>query len=161
MSKDQRIELLKLARAAKAKKAAEKKNEKDVEEDIEATIETPVEAPVETPIKKPVKKPRAPRKTLNLELNDEPEIKDDEPEIVELTETVKVKKPKRRIVRKIIREEFNSDDTEEEIEEVIYKAPKKPIKQKKSETTQPFKEQNEIDDVPTKTSNIFTSFFNY
>ena len=159
MSKDQRIELLKLARAAKAKKAAEKKNEKDVENNVEATIETPVETPVEE-VKKPVKKPRAPRKTLNLELNDEPEIKD-EPEIVELTETVKVKKPKRRIVRKIIKEEYDSEATEEEIEEVIYKAPKKPIKQKKSETTQPFKEQNEIDDVPTKTSNIFTSFFNY
>lgn len=153
MTKEQRIELLKLARAAKAKKIADKKNQ---------DIETPDELPVETPVEK-VKKPRAPRKTLNLELNlnNEPEIKD-EPEIIELTETVKVKKPKRKILRKIIKEEYETDDTEEEIEEVIYKAPKKPIKQKKSETTQPVKEQNVIhNDEPKKSSNLLMSFFNY
>ena len=151
MTKEQRIELLKLARAAKAKKAADKKNQ---------DIETPVELPVETPVEK-VKKPRAPRKTLNLELNNEPEIKD-EPEIIELTETKKIKKPKRKILRKIIKEEYDSDDTEEEIEEVIYKAPKKPIKQKKNNTVPEVKEQNVIhNDEPKKSSNLLMSFFNY
>jgi len=158
MTKEQRIELLKLAREAKAKKAEAKKAEDKKNQDVK-DIETPDELPVETPVEK-VKKPRAPRKTLNLELNNESEIKD-EPEIIELTETKKIKKPKRKILRKIIKEEYDTDDTEEEIEEVIYKAPKKPIKQKKSETTQPVKEQNVIDNDPKKSSNLLMSFFNY
>ena len=39
-------------------------------------------------------------------------IMDEEPEVVEQVEVRKIKKPKRRIVRKIIKEEYDSESTE-------------------------------------------------
>lgn len=53
-----------------------------------------------------------------------------EPEIIEEVEIRKVKKPKKRIIRKIIKEQYDSESTEEEYEEVVYQAPKRTNKTK-------------------------------
>lgn len=144
MTREQRIELLKLAREAKAKKKLErdsgggdkpvvkrsrKPKEVAIEEPMEAVVEEPeveeVVEPVESEpeIVEPVKKPRAARSKKSavkepvktLEL----EMPDDEPEIIYETEIRK--KPKKKIVKKIIYESDSSDD----VEEVIVEKPKR------------------------------------
>jgi len=65
----------------------------------------------------------------------EPEI--GEPEIVEEVEIRKIKKPKKRIIRKIIKQQYDSEDTEEEYEEVIYEPPKRSQKAKVKQIEQP------------------------
>jgi hypothetical protein len=147
LTKEQRIELLKLAREAKAKKKIErdgakpvvkrgrkKKEDISVKEDInpepvveEPVVEEPVveEPVVEDPVKKPKpKKIKDPVNTLTLEMPD------DQPDIIYETEIRK--KPKKKIIKKIIYE----DDSDDEIEEVIVdnrkkktvKEVKKPVK---------------------------------
>lgn len=150
MSMEQRLEILKKAREAKA---AKKKESSPMKED-------PVETPVETPVEKPVKKTRAkkePVKTLDL-TEDTHEVKDNEindmlmPSKQEVDEIKKIKetgnpkkikkepapepepeveveivyekapKKKKKIVRKIIQEE--SSDDEPEVEIVYEKKPK-------------------------------------
>jgi len=139
LSTEQRIELLKKAREAKARKKAEadalkpvpvrgrpaKKNEEKTlnlvednkvnDEEIDAIIDEPVREPVREPVK-------VPKRTLKTK-KPQSEI-EEEPEIVEEIEVKKIKKPKKRIVRKIIKEQYDSSSTEEEYEEVIYQAPK-------------------------------------
>lgn len=72
--------------------------------------------------------PKRTSKKLQSQIDPEPE-----PEIVEEVEVRKIKKPKRRIVRKIIKEQYDSASTEEEIEEVIYKPPKYKSKAREKE----------------------------
>ena len=62
---------------------------------------------------------------------------EEEPEVIEKVETRRIKKPKRRIVRKIIKEQYDSESTEEEIEEVIYKPPKYKSKARVKEVEKP------------------------
>lgn len=117
LSSEERVELLKKARAAKAAKKAE----------LDAMKPTPVKG-------RPPKKINTLDLTPDLEVADteindvllpnKPEI-DDEPEIIERVEIKKIKKPKRRIVRKIIKEEYDSETTEEEYEEIVHQAPRR------------------------------------
>ena len=84
----------------------------------------------------------------------EPEI---EPEIIEEVEIRKVKKPKKRIIRKIIKEQYDSESTEEEYEEVVYQAPKRSQKeriQQVTKTLQPPKEP----EIKTNISSGFNLF---
>ena len=105
LTKEERIELLKKAREAKKVKAEAKKAEK---------------------LANPPKKGRPPKvkeeqKTLDLteSSTDAPPVeKDDVFEIEEIVETRKVKKPK-KIVRKRIIQEYDEDETDEEVEEII------------------------------------------
>lgn len=76
--------------------------------------------------------PKRTSKKLQSQIEPEPE-----PEIVEEVEVRKIKKPKRRIVRKIIKEQYDSESTEEEIEEVIYKPPKYKSKARVKEVEKP------------------------
>ena len=106
LTKQERIELLKKARQAKAEKAEARKAER---------------------LANPAKKGRPPKvkeeqKTLDLTNTSTdappPQIdKDDVFEIEEVVEVKKVKKPK-KIVRKRIIQEYESD-TDEEIEEIV------------------------------------------
>lgn len=66
-------------------------------------------------------------KKKQSQIGSEPET---EPEIIEEVEIRKVKKPKKRIIRKIIKEQYDSESTEEEYEEVVYQAPKRTNKTK-------------------------------
>lgn len=112
LTTEQRIELLKKAREAKAKK----KEERDAEKP------TPVKGRPKKEVKKTLDISEKTEPTL--EIQDEEVDKIIEPEVIEEVEVRKIKKPKRRIVRKIIKEQYDSESTEEEIEEVIYKPPK-------------------------------------
>lgn len=122
LTREERVELLKKAREAKAVKKAERdKNKvepvkgrpkKTDERTLDIVDDVLNEIPTE-PIKpKPKPKP-------------EPVIPDDV-EVVEKEITEKVKKPKRRILRRIIKQEYESDDTEEEYEEVVVKPKRLP-----------------------------------
>jgi hypothetical protein len=62
----------------------------------------------------------------------ESQIGEPEPEIIEEVEIRKIKKPKKRIIRKIIKQQYDSDSTEEEYEEVVYEAPKVPKNSKRN-----------------------------
>ena len=62
---------------------------------------------------------------------------EEEPEVIEKVETRRIKKPKRRIVRKIIKEQYDSESTEEEYEEVVYKPPKYKSKARVKEVEKP------------------------
>ena len=82
-----------------------------------------------------------------------------EPEIIEEVEIRKVKKPKKRIIRKIIKEQYDSESTEEEYEEVVYQAPKRSQKKKIQQATEytPPKEHKEPE-IKTNTSSGFNLF---
>ena len=154
MSMEQRLEVLKKAREAKAAKKKE-------------SSPMPEGEAVEKPADKPVKKPRAKKeqvKSLDL-TQDLNEVKDDEindilmPSKQEVEEIKKIKetgnpkkvkieqepeveveivyekaaKKKKKIVRKIIQEESSDDDDEPDVEIVYERKPKakpKPIKQR-------------------------------
>ena len=130
MTKEQRIELLKLAREAKAKKKVErdeakpevkrgrkKKEDISVKEDInpdpvveEPVVEEPVveEPVVEDPVKKV--KPKKIKENVNtLTL----EMPDDQPDVIYETEIRK--KPKKKIIKRIVYEDNSDDEIEEEI----------------------------------------------
>ena len=87
-----------------------------------------------------------------------PDVEPDvEPEIIEEVEIRKVKKPKKRIIRKIIKEQYDSESTEEEYEEVVYQAPKRSQKeriQQVTKTLQPPKEP----EIKTNISSGFNLF---
>lgn len=104
LSKEERIELLKKAREAKKIKQQERKAEK---------LANP-------PKKGRPPKAKAEQKTLDLELPKEELPKELEPEVEEIIEVKKVKKPK-KIVRKRIIQEYESGTDEEE--EIIEEAP--------------------------------------
>ena len=147
MSMEQRLEVLKKAREAKA---AKKK---------QLSPGGPEEDTVETPVDKPVKKTRAKKEPVkSLDLTEDPyEIKDDEindmlmpskqeveeikkiketgnpkkvePEPEEEVEIVYEKKKKKKIVRKIIQE---SSDDEPDVEIVYEKKPKAKAKKERA-----------------------------
>ena len=85
-------------------------------------------------IDEPVKNPKRTSKKIQSQTEPELEI---EPEIIEEVEIKKIKKPKKRIVRKIIKEQYDSDSTEEEYEEVVYQAPRRSQKAKVKQIEQP------------------------
>ena len=111
MSYEQRLELLKKAREAKALNTEKRKQEK---------------------LANPTKMGRPPKakveeRTLHIpETEPEPEIvSDNEPEIVEEITYEKIKKPKKKIVRKKIIQEYESDSASEEEEIVTYVKPRR------------------------------------
>lgn len=176
MTHQERLELLKVAREAKAKKRQErldnepvkpkgrpKKMPEPVEEVVEEPVEEVVEVVEEAP--KPKAKPKASKKSLNapqksLTLPVDPVDKvnaDDSMEVVQdvITEyqTKLVKKPKKRIVKKIV---YESDSEDEIIEEIEYKKSDKPKKVVKKEPV--VKEIKTNQNSPTSIANMF---FNY
>lgn len=157
MTKEERIELLKLAREAKKKKAEERKamlppvvkgRPKKVKEpepepympddDIEDLLEEPV---------KPVRVKKEPKKTLELDL---PE---DEPEII--YEEIVKKKPKKKIHRKIIYEDDSDDDIEEEI--IDRRTKTRQVAKPKVMKPPPAPEPKETPEMPKS----YLGFFNY
>ena len=153
LTTQERIELLKKAREAKAKKKEERdalkptpvkgrpkketKKTLDITEPLEATevADEEIEEIIENVEEKIMPKPNIPKRTTKKK---ETEVAEAEPEVIEVVETRRIKKPKRRIVRKIIKEQYDSESTEEEIEEVIYTVPKyKSIQAKAKEIEKP------------------------
>ena len=143
MTKEQRVELLKLAREAKAKKKQEREALKPKpimgrpRKKIDETFEPPDEEPkqdindeqiedikmevnddeIDEILNKPKIKNKIKPKSLNLKLKEpekEPKKDDDEEEEVQ-EEIIYKKRPKKKILRKIIYEE----STDDEIEEVV------------------------------------------
>jgi hypothetical protein len=132
MSKEQRCELLQLAREAKAKKKLERDADKPVvkrgrKKKVEV-VDEPMQVEPETvinddindddfviePIKKTkpkVKKEKEPVRSLDL--NNDVDVDDNNTIIEEIVEIRK--KPKKKIVKKIIYE----SDSEDEVEEVV------------------------------------------
>jgi hypothetical protein len=160
MTREQRIELLKLAREAKAKKKLERDSDggdkpvvkrsrkpklsSDIEP-MEAVVEQPEPEPEPEPedddfdivIQPTQKKTRAkklssPKEPVrSLELNNDVDVEDD----VMVEEIIEVrKKPKKKIVKKIIYE----SDSEDEVEEVVVEnKPKKAAAAKVKKVTKP------------------------
>jgi len=87
-------------------------------------------------IDEPVKYSKRTSKKLQSQIEPEPEP-EIEPEIIEEVEIKRIKKPKKRIVRKIIKEQYDSESTEEEYEEVVYQAPRRSQKAKVKQIEQP------------------------
>lgn len=182
MTHEERLELLKVAREAKAKKRQErldneppkskgrpkKMPEPVVEEPVEEVEEEPVVEVPKAKAKPKAKKvlnasnaPNVPQKSLTLpaeKLN-----ADDDMEVVQdvITEyqTQVVKKPKKKIVKKIVYES-NSDD--EIVEEIEYKKSDKPKKViKKQDTPTQAQREPQIDMIVNTPSKISSMFFNY
>ena len=154
MTREQRIELLALAREAKAKKKLERDADKPVakrgRKPKEVSIEEPMEAVVEQPEPEPEPEPEdddfdiviqpTQKKTRAKKLSSpkepvrslELEMPADEPDIIYETEIRK--KPKKKIVKKIIYE----SDSEDDIEEVVVEnKPKKAAAAKVKKVTKP------------------------
>jgi len=177
MSHEERLELLKIAREAKAKKRQErlenepvkpkgrpKKMPEPVEEPVEEIVEEVVEEVVEEIVEKAPPKSKsskkvsnAPKKSLTLPVDPVENGDDEVQEIITEYQTEVVKKPKRRIVKKIVYES-NSDD--EVIHEVEYKKSDKPKKIVKKDTpaNPPPKEVKMKQNSATNLANMF---FNY
>lgn len=155
MTMEQRIELLAKARQAKKDKklAADalkpvpiKGRPKKVKEqegktlDLEDKLEVN-DNEIDEIIRKPDKTVNKRLPKLESEIEPEraePEPAEAEPEIIEEVVVKKIKKPKKRIIRKIIKEQYDSESTEEEIEEVVYQAPKyKPREAKAKQVEKP------------------------
>jgi len=158
MTREQRIELLALAREAKAKKKLERDADKPVvkrgRKPKEVAIEEPMEVVVEPepvvehelvesepeivePEPKPVKKTRAKKLSSpiepvrSLDLNNDVDVEDD----VMVEEIIEVrKKPKKKIIKKIIYESDSEDDVEEV---VVENKPKKAAAAKVKKVTKP------------------------
>ena len=143
MTKEQRVELLKLAREAKAKKKIERDADKPKpvmgrpkkqKETVEDTFEPPVEEPVEVDEPKmkvnddeidsildkgkiePKRRLRDRGRSLELRLKEkqEPKVQMKEDDEEEVQEEIIYKKkPKKKILRKIIYEESTDDEVEE------------------------------------------------
>ena len=178
MTREERLELLKLAREAKAKKKLERDSDggdkpvvkrsrkpklsSDIEP-MEAVVEDPVVEEVAEPIEsepeivEPVKKPRAARSkkapkepVRSLELNNNIDVEDD----VMVEEIVEVrKKPKKKVIKKIIYESCSEDEVEEV---VVENKPKKvsAAKVKKIAKPVPLEAPKEVEVKPS------FSFFN-
>lgn len=155
MTKEDRIELLKKAREAKAMKK------------LEADALKPV-AVKGRPPKKKVEKPDD-DKTLDLtEVNEVNEVAteikvkpveiESEPEVVEeVIYEPKPKKKKKKIIRKIIKQVDSSSDEEVE-EQIIYEKPSKRTQQAKVKPVEMPKEQPKPIEPEIRTYN---PFFNY
>jgi hypothetical protein len=160
---EQRVESLKKAREIKKMKADERAKAKEPTPEPEPILKSEAKEPIKEPKKKPLEKERK-KDTKSLDLTELPPIKTDNIKVEEtgdlVEETVEVKKIKKpkRIVKKIIQEVYDSDETEEEeIIEVIKlsETKKPPVIQTKHK---PKKEQ------PPKTiqiKDISTTLFNY
>ena len=146
MTTEQRIALLARAREAKRLKKAQADAEKPIPlkgrpkkivdvktlnlvDKLEVNDEE-----IDDIIYEPIKNPKRTSKKIQSQTEPELEI---EPEIIEEVEIKKIKKPKKRIVRKIIKEQYDSDSTEEEYEEVVYQAPRRSQKAKVKQIEQP------------------------
>ena len=81
----------------------------------------------------------------------------EEPEIVEEVEIIKIKKPKKRIIRKIIKQQYDSESTEEEYEEIVYQPPKRSQKAKVKQVNEPVVQQ-ELPEIKTNKSSGFNLF---
>ena len=131
MTTEQRIALLAKAREAKRLKRAQADAEKPIplkgrpkkivdgkSLDLVDKLEVNDEE-IYDMINEPLKNPKRTSKKIQSQI--EPNVEDEiEPEVIEEVEIKKIKKPKKRIVRKIIKEQYDSDSTEEEYEEVVY-----------------------------------------
>ena len=167
MTKEERIELLKLARQAKLNKKLERdeakpevkrgrKKKEVVEPEViaepevipepEQEVIAEQEPVVEDPVKKPKsKKTKEPVNTLSLEMPD------DQPDVIYETEIRK--KPKKKIIKKIIYEDDSDDSIEEQI---IDNRKKKPVKEVKKVI-----KENQIEALPEQKDNKNSfSFFN-
>lgn len=150
MTKEDRIELLKKAREAKAMKKLE----------ADALKPVPVKG---RPPKKKVEKPDD-DKTLDLtvvevkeEVVKEPEI-ESEPEVVEeVIYEPKPKKKKKKIIRKIIKQAESSSDEEVE-EQIIYEKPSKRTQSARVKRVEEPREQTPPIEPEIRTYN---PFFNY
>jgi hypothetical protein len=179
LTTEQRIELLKKAREAKAKKKEErdalkptpvkgrpKKETKKTLDLVEATETTEVadeeiEEIIENVEDKIMPSGRNIPKRTTKKISSDTIIEEAEPEVVEQVEVRKIKKPKRRIVRKIIKEEYDSESTEEEIEEVIYKPPKHKSKAKVKEVGEMPREQTPPREPEIRQSKPTLNIFGY
>lgn len=138
LSYDERVELLKKARQAKADKKLIKANEIEVVKRVlpSPEIEIPEEPKPKTPKepktpKRPPKTAKAKEATKTLDISKPtpmPDFVDSEPEVEEQIIYKPKEKKKKKIIRKIIMEE-SSDEDVEIIEEII----KKPKQKERSE----------------------------
>ncbi len=152
MSTQDRIALLAKAREAKRLKKAQADAEKpipvkgrpkkivdgktlDLVDKLDIADEE-INDMIDEPVREPVKYSKRTSKKLQSQIEPEPEP-EIEPEIIEEVEIKRIKKPKKRIVRKIIKEQYDSDSTEEEYEEVVYQAPRRSQKAKVKQIEQP------------------------
>jgi len=186
MTMEQRIELLKKAREAKKAKQEERKAEKEAnppprgrrpkpkpeEKTLDLLDNNQVKDEELDDILKPstqeveeVKKinnmgnPKVSKRTSKKQnVVPGPE---EEPEVVEEVETRKIKKPKRRIVRKIIKEQYDSESTEEEYEEVVYVANKHRPKQAKPKPVEKPPELPKPQEPEVKQSKPSLNIFGY
>jgi len=168
---DEKVELMRLARLAKASKLLMmKKEDAEAIEDAETPIkksrskkanvidvippEPEIEVEIEEPEPEPEPEPvvvsnkyrrsikvKVPVRTLDLPPTND--IIDDEP-IQEVIEIVKVKKPK-QLIRKVIQQVYESDEEVEIIEEVIVKPQQQALKKEKMKKPSVF----EINALPT------------
>ena len=155
MTMEQRIELLKKAREAKKAKQEERKVEKinnppprgrrpkqkPEEKTLDLVDNNQVKDEELDDILKNDLEPEPKnisKRTSKKEKVVPQQVQEQEPEIIEQVETRKIKKPKKRIVRKIIKEQYDSDSTDVSYEEVIYSAPKhRPRQAKAKQVEQP------------------------
>ena len=153
MSMEDRIELLRRAREAKKAKQEARKAEKEAnppprgrpkkpkpeEKTLDLVDNNQVKDEELDDILKNDLEPEPEPKTSKRTTKKEKVVpqQEQEPEIVEEIETRKIKKPKKRIVRKIIKEQYDSDSTDVSYEEVVYKAPTYRSKAKAKEVEKP------------------------
>lgn len=150
MTTQDRIELLKKAREAKAKKKQEadalkpipvkgrpKKQVESVGKTLDLVDKLDIaDEEIDDIIHEPIKVPK--RTSKKKEVEPEQEL---EPEIVEEIQVKRIRKPKKRIVRKIIKEQYDSDSTDVSYEEVVYSAPKHRPKQPRPKNVEISKEE--------------------
>ena len=130
---EERVEVLKKARAIKAEKALAKKAENNEVKPVTPEVtpeekpQIPEEKPVITKKTKNKKKDVTPTKTLTIKEEPVKEEPDKTEEII-TEEIIEVRrKPKKKVVKKIIYESNSEDEIIEEIE-VKEKKPVKPVK---------------------------------
>ena len=151
---EDRIELLRRAREAKKAKQEARKAEKEAnppprgrpkkpkpeEKTLDLVDNNQVKDEELDDILKPEPEPEISKRTTKKEKVVPQQVQEQEQEaqIVEEVEVRKVRKPKKRIVRKIIKEQYDSDSTDVSYEEVIYTAPKhRPRQAKAKEVEKP------------------------
>ena len=181
MTHEERLQLLKMAREAKAKKRQERldneppKSKGRPKKMPEPVVEEPVEEPVEEveevveeppkPKAKPKAKkvlnaPNVPQKSLTLPVAEKLNA-DDDMEVVQdvITEyqTQVIKKPKKKIVKKIV---YESDSEDEIVEEIEYK-PSKPKKVVKKEPPKEAQREPPRDMKVNSPTSVANMFFNY
>jgi len=179
MSMQDRIELLKKAREAKKAKQEERKAEKEAnppprgrrpkpkpeEKTLDLVDNNQVKDEELDDILKPEPKTEPEPKNISKRTTKKEKVVAEpvqEPEIVEVVETRKVRKPKKRIVRKIIKEQYDSESTEEEYEEVVYQAPKhRPRQAKPKEVEKPPELPKPREPEVTKESKPSLNIFGY